>query len=222
VNEAIEDSVVVTVDETGTFEAVVKASEATVGDEPSSIELVAAAPALRVGDVTVTRDSETVATVGVTLENDGGVPIRNVSLEIRETGSQLALLGTTEVPADGASTLFATLDHTALDRSEPQQLIIAPDGSIANRAIAQRIRWTQLVRPRMAVEEVRFRCDDDLFIEVVVGNYGPGDGRGTLLVRDVSTDDVLNMTSVSVPPGASDSGSFETVQLATPELSRVI
>jgi hypothetical protein len=123
------------------------------------------------------------------------------------------------VPANGETAVTATVDPTALDRSEPQTVTIAPDGGVAEAAVSTRTRRVHLVRPSLAIGEVRFRRDDETFVEAVLSNRGPGEGRGTVRVLDAASGEALGSSDVAVPPGAPEAATFETCQVATPGLT---
>ena len=230
VGEELTDTFTATVDDTGTFELAVDADEPLLAEEQTSVEVVAAEPALRVDGVEAERAEAGALSVTVAVANDGGVPVEDVPVALenppaqlvpaatQDAGERLALLTIDEVGAESRETARATIDPTALVDDRPQRARIAPDGTIPDELLVRRERRTHLARPDLAVEDVRYRVDDETFVRVVLSNRGPGVGEATLSVTDHDAGTTLKTTDVAVDPGAPDDATFTTVTLDAPGL----
>lgn len=174
----------VTVGSGGEFTVTVRTDEPTLETEQRTVQLVAATPALRVGRVSSRRVGSTEAEVTVPIENPGGAAVDSVPVTVRDGAGELETRVIDRIPADSTASLELTVDPTELDFSDEHRVVIDPDDTLPEAAVAVSIRDTFLVRPNLRVAGLRFRRDSEgPFVRAIVANLGPGDGTGSMTVR---------------------------------------
>jgi PKD repeat protein len=211
------------VGETGQFEVITEVSEPSLGTEPTTTAVTAARADLRVTDVTATRTASDEATVAVTVADTGGARTTAVPVMVADAAGPVATETVAEIEPEGTAVATVTVDPTALDTSDTHAVRIDPEGTLPERVRTGDARRTYLVRPGLAVEDVRYRTDDTgPFARVLLSNEGPGAGDGTLKLVDGSGAVVASQRQ-SVPPAETVDGQrvpvYEQVDLRVPGLS---
>lgn len=211
----------VPIGETGEFTVAVDVPEPSLETEQREVDLRAARADLRVAEISADRTGPHEAVVSVTIANDGGAVATDVPIELSDASGAVAGPTLGQVGPESTAEVEATLDPGELDNSDTHTVRIDPGETLsgANTASA---RQTYLVRPNVRVDDVRFREDNERFVRVLLASAGPGDGVGTLTVRD-GQGSVLAETSVMLPPATTVDGeqttAYRQVDIRTPGIT---
>jgi VWFA-related protein len=220
--QSVNQSVVV--GEGGVFTLSLETSEATLGTEPKTVEVVAATPELRVGRLSARRIAADEATVEVPIVNDGGAAVEDVTIQLSDGAGPIETLTADRVDPERTARLETAIDPATLANSKEHQIQIDPDGVLPEESIGDATRKTYLVRPNLSIDQILFRSDDKgPFVRVVVSNTGPGDGVGTLEIR---YDDgaglvsaAINLDPAFVSGGGEQFSSFAQIDIRVSGLS---